>query len=61
MAKYRVLVGIEYASRRAEPGDVVVKLNRKSLKWLTDSLVIGFKWCLFHETHGKCFLFVTEI
>jgi hypothetical protein len=40
MAKYRVLVGIEYASRRAEPGDVVEDIPTKSIKWLREQNLI---------------------
>ncbi len=37
MAKYRVLVGINYPpDKRAEPGDVVIDLPQKSVSWLVD-------------------------
>lgn len=37
MARYRVLVGLNYPpDRRAEPGDVVDDLPPKSLKWLVE-------------------------
>ena len=35
MAAYRVLVGLDYAGRRAEPGDIITDLPSKSLSWLT--------------------------
>jgi len=38
MAKYRVLIGINYPpNRRAEIGDVVDDLPAKSIKWLRES------------------------
>jgi hypothetical protein len=40
MAKYRVLTGIEYNSRRAEAGDIVDDIPAKSIKWLRDQNII---------------------
>jgi hypothetical protein len=40
MAKYRALVGIEYASRRAEAGDIVDDIPAKSIKWLREQNLI---------------------
>jgi hypothetical protein len=41
MAKYRVLVGLDYPpAKRAEPGDIVTDLPGKSLKWLRESGLI---------------------
>ncbi|CAB4158782.1 hypothetical protein UFOVP711_25 [uncultured Caudovirales phage] len=40
MAKYRVLVGVEYASRRAEPGEIVDDIPAKSIKWLREQGLI---------------------
>lgn len=40
MAKYRVLVGIEFASRRVEAGDVVDDIPAKSIKWLREQGLI---------------------
>lgn len=40
MAKYRVLVGIEYASRRVEAGEVVDDIPAKSIKWLREQGLI---------------------
>lgn len=37
---YRILVGINYGARRAEPGDVVSDLPRTSLAWLLREGVI---------------------
>lgn len=34
MATYRVLVGIDYAGKRVEPGAVVDDLPSKSVPWL---------------------------
>lgn len=34
MATYRVLVGIDYAGKRVEPGAVVDDLPSKSVSWL---------------------------
>lgn len=34
MATYRVLVGIDYAGKRVEPGAVVDDLPAKSVSWL---------------------------
>lgn len=34
MATYRVLVGIDYAGKRVEPGTVVDDLPSKSVSWL---------------------------
>lgn len=31
---YRALVGLDYADRRVEPGDVVDDIPKKSLPWL---------------------------
>ncbi len=35
MATYRVLIGIDYAGKRAEPGDIVTDLPARSVTWLT--------------------------
>lgn len=35
MATYRVLIGIDYAGKRAEPGDIVSDLPADSVTWLT--------------------------
>lgn len=40
MAKYRVLTGIEWGTRRAEAGEIVDDLPAKSIKWLRDSNLI---------------------
>jgi hypothetical protein len=40
MAKYRVLVGVEYATRRAEPGEIVDDIPAKSIKWLREQGLI---------------------
>jgi hypothetical protein len=40
MAKYRVLVGIESASRRVEAGEVVDDIPAKSIKWLREQGLI---------------------
>ena len=34
MATYRVLIGIDYAGKRVEPGAVVGDLPAKSVSWL---------------------------
>lgn len=38
--KYKVLIGINYDDKRAEPGDVVDDIPEKSLKWLLEQNVI---------------------
>ena len=35
MTTYRVLIGIDYAGNRAEPGDIVDGLPARSVTWLT--------------------------
>lgn len=41
MAKYRVLVGLDYPpAKRAEAGEVVSDLPAKSIKWLRDAGLI---------------------
>jgi hypothetical protein len=40
MAKYRVLVGVEYATRRAEPNEIVDDIPAKSIKWLREQGLI---------------------
>ncbi len=40
MATYRVLVGIDYEGKRAEPGDIVSDLPGKSIAWLSEQNVI---------------------
>lgn len=41
MAKYRVLVGLDYPpARRAEAGDVISDLPAKSISWLRDAGLI---------------------
>jgi hypothetical protein len=40
MAKYRVLVGVEYATRRAEVGEIVDDIPAKSIKWLREQGLI---------------------
>jgi hypothetical protein len=40
MAKYRVLVGVDYATRRAEPGEIVDDIPAKSIKWLREQGLI---------------------
>lgn len=40
MAKYRVLVGIDYASRRVEAGEIVDDIPAKSIKWLREQCLI---------------------
>jgi hypothetical protein len=34
MATYKVLVGIDYAGKRAEPGDLITDAPAASLPWL---------------------------
>lgn len=36
MAKYKALVGMNYAGKRVEPGDIVEDIPSKSLSWLLD-------------------------
>lgn len=36
MANYKVLVGMDYAGKRAEPGDVVNDIPQKSISWLLE-------------------------
>ena len=40
MPQYRVNVGIDYAGRRAEPGDLVDDIPTRSVKWLLDQGII---------------------
>ena len=40
MAKYKVLVGLDYSGKRAEPGVVVDDLPAKSIKWLREQGLI---------------------
>ena len=40
MATYRVLVGIDYAGKRVEPGDIVSDLPGSSIAWLSEQNVI---------------------
>lgn len=40
MPQYRVNVGIDYAGRRAEPGDLVDDIPTRSVKWLLEQGVI---------------------
>lgn len=41
MAKYRVLVGLDYPpAKRAEAGDIVSDLPAKSISWLRDAGLI---------------------
>jgi hypothetical protein len=35
-ATYKVLTGIDYAGKRAEPGDLVDDLPSKSISWLRE-------------------------
>jgi len=40
VATYRVIQGIDYKGRRAEPGDIVDDIPTKSIRWLTDQGII---------------------
>lgn len=40
MATYRVLIGIDYAGKRAEPGDIVSDLPSRSVTWLAAQGII---------------------
>jgi hypothetical protein len=40
MATYRVLVGLDYAGKRVEPGTVVEDLPPKSVSWLVAQGVV---------------------
>jgi hypothetical protein len=40
MATYRVLIGLDYAGKRVEPGTVVDDLPSKSVSWLVAQGVI---------------------
>jgi hypothetical protein len=40
MANYRVLIGIDYAGKRVEPGTVVDDLPSKSVAWLVAQGVV---------------------
>lgn len=40
MPQYRVNVGIDYAGRRAEPGDLVDDIPTRSVKWLLEQGII---------------------
>lgn len=36
MATYKALVGLDYAGKRVEPGDVVSDLPSRSVSWLVE-------------------------
>lgn len=40
MANYRVLVGIDYAGRRAEPGQIISDIPSRSVGWLLEQGII---------------------
>jgi hypothetical protein len=40
MAKYKVLVGLDYSGKRAESGAVINDLPAKSIKWLREQGLI---------------------
>lgn len=40
MAKYKVLVGLDYSGKRAESGAVIDDLPAKSIKWLREQGLI---------------------
>lgn len=40
MANYRVLVGLDYADKRAESGDTVSDIPAKSIDWLVEQGII---------------------
>jgi len=37
---YKVLIGIDYEGKRAEPGDLVDDLPKHSVKWLLDQQIV---------------------
>lgn len=40
MPNYRILSGIDYAGKRAEPGDVVTDVPSRSVPWLIEQGII---------------------
>ena len=40
MTNYKVLTGIDYAGKRAEPGDVISDLPNRSIAWLLDQGIV---------------------
>jgi hypothetical protein len=38
--KHRVVIGIDYAGKRAEPGDIVDDIPARSVSWLLEQGVI---------------------
>lgn len=40
MTNYKVHTGIDYAGKRAEPGDVISDLPNKSIGWLMEQGII---------------------
>ena len=40
MSDYRILVGIDYAGKRAEPGDIVTDLPGRSVGWLLEQGIV---------------------
>ena len=40
MAAYKVLVGLDYAGKRAEAGSIVDDIPSRSITWLTDQGLI---------------------
>lgn len=40
MANYRVLTGIDYAGKRAEPGDIITDIPSRSVGWLLEQGIV---------------------
>jgi hypothetical protein len=40
MANYRVIVGIDYAGKRAEPGDIISDIPSRSVGWLLEQGIV---------------------
>ena len=40
MANYKVLIGVDYAGKRAEAGDVISDVPSRSVSWLLDQGII---------------------
>lgn len=40
MANYRVLIGIDYGGKRAEPGDIISDIPSRSVGWLLEQGIV---------------------
>lgn len=40
MANYRVIIGIDYAGKRAEPGEIISDIPSRSVGWLLEQGIV---------------------